>query len=160
MSVTLQESLQAGAAASGGAIGGLGGGSQAAMVTKGLPLFRYTIPKLIWRSEFRGACSCRQAFIKIKSGYRREQVEEYVIRWRDLLMSNAFDINPYLVEDDLVLMHTEANHRIGSATAMLLIVKNSFLEKVSDRSWLLFWRCRMQASSKHLSLIRAFRMAS
>eukprot|EP01051_Picozoa_sp_SAG22_P007537 SAG22_NODE_535_length_9385_cov_6.941202_1_plen_355_part_00 len=67
-----------------------------------------------------GGGQAAMAFIKIKPGYSRQQVEEYIQRWRDLLLTNGFDLNPYLVEDDLIVMHTEANHRIGELKAFVL----------------------------------------
>lgn len=59
-------------------------------------------------------------FVHIKPKIDKEKIHEYIIQWQGLLMTNGFELKPYLVEDDLVLIHTDAISRVSELKAFIL----------------------------------------
>ena len=51
-------------------------------------------------------------FVHMKSELTREDTEEVVVKWRDLLYTNGFDIKPYVVEDNLVLLNMDEQYKV------------------------------------------------
>lgn len=51
-------------------------------------------------------------FVHIKEEFTREDTEEIAVKWRDLLYTNGFDIKPYVVEDNLVLLSMDEQYKV------------------------------------------------
>jgi hypothetical protein len=51
-------------------------------------------------------------FVHMKKTLTREATEEVVVKWRDLLYTSGFDITPYVVEDQLVLLNMDEQYKV------------------------------------------------
>lgn len=59
-------------------------------------------------------------FVKMKPELTREETEVIVVKWRDLLATAGFDIKPYVVEDQLVLLTLEEQWKVNELKDFVL----------------------------------------
>lgn len=59
-------------------------------------------------------------FVHMKKTLTREATEEVVVKWRDLLYTSGFDIKPYVVEDQLVLLNMDEQYKVSELKNFVL----------------------------------------
>ena len=59
-------------------------------------------------------------FVRMKKELARKDTEEVVVKWRDLLFTNGFDIKPYVVEDQLVLLTLNEQYKVNELKDFVL----------------------------------------
>ena len=59
-------------------------------------------------------------FVRMKKELTKQDTEEVVVKWRDLLFTNGFDIKPYVVEDQLVLLTLDEQYKVSELKDFVL----------------------------------------
>jgi hypothetical protein len=59
-------------------------------------------------------------FVRMKKELTKKDTEEVVVKWRDLLYTNGFDIKPYVVEDQLVLLTLDEQYKVSELKDFVL----------------------------------------